>query len=264
MTYSILSHREVVNRFTDFVSKFNMSNPRVSGKYKHSFNVADNCGIIASDLGLSRDDVELSWLIGLLHDIGRFQQVVVANSFRDSKSFSHADFGCKLLFEDRLISKFCILKDWYSYIEKAIRYHSVYALPDSLTEREKMFCNIIRDADKISIFQRANYVDFELFHECTEQDVQASVISDGVFECLMEKKMIPYTILKSYADYFLRMFGFYFGIVYPQSFELLETQGFFYNLLNFKFVNVHNQEKFDKIKDKIMEHQQYMLSLVRK
>lgn len=263
MTYSILSHREVVNRFTNYVSKFDMNNPRVFGKYKHSFNVADNCGIIASQIGLSRDDIELSWLIGILHDIGRFQQVVVANSFHDSKSFSHANYGCKLLFEDGLISKFCILKDWYSYIEKAVRYHSVYDLPNSLTEREKMFCNIIRDADKISIFQWANNADFELFHECTEKDVQTSLISDGVYQCLIEKKMIPYTILKSYADYFMRMYGFYFGIVYSESFQLLETQGYFYNLLNFKFNNAQNQERFDNIKEKIMEHQQYMLGLVK-
>lgn len=264
MTYSILSHREVVKRFTDYVSEFGLDNPRISGKLKHSFTVADNSGIIASRLGLARDDIELAWLIGLLHDIGRFKQASVTNSFKDSLSFSHAEFGCDLLFKEGLITNFCLLEDWYSIIEKAIRYHSVYEIPDGLTEREKLFCNIVRDADKISIFQRAVIADFELFHECTEQDVQASVISDGVFECLMEKKMIPFTILKSYADYYLRMYGFYFGIVYPQSFELLETQGYFYQLLDFKFVNTHNQERFDLIKQKILEHQKFMLSLVRK
>lgn len=55
---------------------------------------------------LSQEDIELAELIGLLHDIGRFEQVRLYHTFVDKDSINHGEYGAKILFEDGLIRKF--------------------------------------------------------------------------------------------------------------------------------------------------------------
>lgn len=59
-------------------------------------------------LGLDQDEIDLASLIGLLHDIGRFEQLKRYNCFIDSKTIDHALLGVQILFDDNLISKFDI------------------------------------------------------------------------------------------------------------------------------------------------------------
>ncbi len=42
-------------------------------KVEHTYRVADISEQIAEKLGLSEEDIALAWLIGMLHDIGRFE-----------------------------------------------------------------------------------------------------------------------------------------------------------------------------------------------
>jgi putative nucleotidyltransferase with HDIG domain len=43
----------------------------------HTYHVADNARNIAEKLKLSKEDIELAELIGLLHDIGRFEELKI-------------------------------------------------------------------------------------------------------------------------------------------------------------------------------------------
>ena len=59
--------------------------------------------LFAQRLGLNQEQVNLATAIGLLHDIGRFEQVRLYHTFNDGKSVNHAEIGVKILFEDGLI-----------------------------------------------------------------------------------------------------------------------------------------------------------------
>ena len=54
-------------------------------KIDHTFRVMDLCKEIADSLGLSEEKVDLARLCGLLHDLGRFEQVKQTDSFSDRK-----------------------------------------------------------------------------------------------------------------------------------------------------------------------------------
>ena len=184
----MLDKENVVKEFLSFVSQFSESDMRVRYKKGHTFRVAENCRFIAEGIGLNLDNIDLAWLCGMLHDIGRFKQVEERETFRDSKDFTHAEYGCKILFEEGLISRFCDEKDWYDILYKAIYNHSFLALPEGLTRREELFCNIVRDADKIDIIRGALFYDFKMFHEYTEEEIHKANT--------MEKMMTWYGIMK--------------------------------------------------------------------
>ncbi|MCQ2549749.1 MAG: metal-dependent phosphohydrolase, partial [Lachnospiraceae bacterium] len=83
-------------------------------------------------------EVSLAWSMGMLHDIGRFEQCKRYDTFNDSQSINHAEFGCELLFgQDMLIKRFGIDEGYYKLIHDAIFYHSSYRLPDDMDAVEE-------------------------------------------------------------------------------------------------------------------------------
>lgn len=48
----------------------------------------------------------MAWLIGILHDIGRFEQLRRYQTFFDYRSMDHAKYGVHVLFEEGHIKDF--------------------------------------------------------------------------------------------------------------------------------------------------------------
>ena len=60
--------------FNHYVHKYNISDDKVALKISHTYRVMQRCQEIVESLKLEQEDIELAGLIGLLHDIGRFEQ----------------------------------------------------------------------------------------------------------------------------------------------------------------------------------------------
>ena len=55
---------------------------------------------IASSIGLNEEKINLAKLIGLLHDIARFEQYTRYQTFRDIESIDHGNLGAEILQQD--------------------------------------------------------------------------------------------------------------------------------------------------------------------
>ena len=84
--------------FQSYVAAYDATNPRIALKTEHTLCVTSLCDRIARGLGLPARDVDLAWIAGLLHDIGRFEQVRRYDTFNDAQSVSHAALGVEVLF----------------------------------------------------------------------------------------------------------------------------------------------------------------------
>lgn len=120
-------------------------------KYGHSHRVAENARLIAEGIGLAPDDVQLAYLCGLLHDIGRFIQHERYGSFRDADTLDHGLAGRQVLEEENLSS--CFSPENWMRMVSAVEYHNrkTNAIPAGLSAKTQELLNIIRDADKLDI-----------------------------------------------------------------------------------------------------------------
>ena len=64
-----------LDAFNSYVARYDVSDERIALKVEHTYEVAKLCDEIARGEGLPPADVDLAWLCGLLHDIGRFEQL---------------------------------------------------------------------------------------------------------------------------------------------------------------------------------------------
>ena len=147
--------KEYYNWFKSYVKKFyggdDVVNQNIELKEKHTLKVAKHAANIAKSLNLSEEEVNTAEIIGLFHDIGRFEQFRTYKTFRDDLSENHATLGIKVLEENKILED---LDDGtQKIIVKAISLHNTKELPSNLNEEESLYCKLIRDADKLDIFR---------------------------------------------------------------------------------------------------------------
>ena len=249
-----INRKDITETFETYASAYNLDDAKILLKYIHTGKVAENCDRIARSLGMSEEDCDTAWLIGMLHDIGRFEQLRRYDTFMDSVSIDHAEFGADLLFQEGLAEHFGLPQTFYELVEKAVRYHSRYRLPENLTEREKVFCQMIRDADKVDIF-RANYeTGMEAIYNVTAEELKVSPITPEVFEAFMEGHAVLRSLKKASLDHLVGHLALSFELVYPESRKIAQEQGYLWKLAQFESENPDTEEKMIQIRERLKEY----------
>ena len=248
-----INREKMLDTFDAYVSRFDLSNSSIAYKKAHSKQVAENSQYITEHLSCKEEQIDLAWTIGLLHDFGRFQQIKSYNTFNDGKSIDHAALGNYILFQEHEIDKFEVPKEWYWSIRKAIFNHNKLDISEDLFSSDKFQALVIRDADKVDILKGSVTSDFTFFNTCTIDEVQNSSITNKVYFYVKQRKLIPFDVMTTKADYFMRLYAMYFDITFPASLQLIKEQGDFEKALQFEFTNPDNQEKFNSIKKEIAD-----------
>lgn len=250
------SKDKIKKEFEEYTAAYDLSDPKIKLKYEHTYKVASLCEDIAVSLDLSKEDIDIAWICGMLHDIGRFEQVKRYGTFFDSKSVDHAQFGADLLFKEGLYERFVDDgdEDKKSLIEKAIRVHNVFRLPENLSERERMFSNILRDADKIDILRVNCETPTEDVYNVTTEELKKAEVSDDVIKAFKEKRCAKRHDRTSAVDYLVGHICLTFELVYPKSLELMFSQGYLFKLLLFKSDNEKTNEWFEYMNHYMKEY----------
>ena len=101
-----INREHIKNTFQEYTDRYDSTDPKIKLKIDHTYRVADLCERIAKSLDLLQEDIDLAWLSGMLHDIGRFEQLRRYHTFSDAQSIDHARFAVELLYEDGLIADY--------------------------------------------------------------------------------------------------------------------------------------------------------------
>lgn len=246
--------------FSDYVAAYDTENQRITLKVEHSQRVADLCERIAKSNGMKQDDLDLAWVIGLLHDIGRFEQLRRWDTFSDARSTNHAKLGAEVLFSqlagappfegasgaDSLpaprrnpgIALFAGLgpnkvrmRDFVEgakeddLIHTAIATHGDYRLPDDVPDRTRRFCNIVRDADKLDILHTIRMSDAETILGVSLDSLKKSRLSSSTLDAFAERHCVKRSDRVFPADYVVGFLCFAFELTYAESRKILVEQG---------------------------------------
>lgn len=246
-----IDRKKVLQVFADYVENYNSRDEKVRLKIEHTYRVSKLCECIADSLKLNEEDIDLAWLLGILHDVGRFEQLKNYGTFVDAQSIDHAMYGAEILFDEGRIRNYIEDNEQDELLRTAVACHSAYRLPEGLDERTKMFCQILRDGDKIDIL-KVN-VDFPLeeIYNVTTEELRSCQVSEQVMEAFKEGHAVLRSLKKTPADNVVGHISLVYELVYSKSRELAREQGYINKLINFKSDNSYTQEQFEQIR-KIM------------
>ena len=153
--FVIISYGDsMIEEFSKYVSYYDMDVLEIRRKYYHSLRVMNLARKYAKLLNFSDEDIKLASVIGLLHDIGRFDQFKMYHTFDDFKSIDHADYGVQLLQQNHLIKRFYQTdnEEDYHIIFFAIKNHNKLVVNNrDCNERYMMHAQLVRDVDKLDL-----------------------------------------------------------------------------------------------------------------
>lgn len=243
----MIDNKKAKEVFEKYVESYDKSNPRIALKVEHTYRVAKVARQIATELNLSKEDIELAELIGLLHDIGRFEQLRLYDTFKDTISVDHAQMGIKVLQEKNFIKEFCQEEKYYNVIFTAISNHNKYKIEDNLDEKTLMHAQIIRDADKLDILNLLQFETFETLYK--KHEIINEPISKEVYNSIFENKQVNRKEQKTSMDDWISNIGYIFDLNFIPSFNIIKEN----NYIN-KMIDRTKTDQMEKIREHVNEY----------
>ena len=241
--------------FKEYTSKYDKTHPKVRYKIEHTYRVAKNCQKIAKELGLNEQEQQLAEIIGLLHDIGRFEQIRIYNSTYDAETVDHADLGVKILFEDGEIKRFVEDSTYHEIIYKAIKNHNKYKIEDGMNEKEILFSKIIRDADKLDIYKVITDEKIEDAVAKKTPDIRKEILSDNVYESFIKGELVSYKNMKSNIDHIVIWLAYIYDFNFGGAFKIIQENDYINKIIaKVDYLDLQTKERMENIKAKANEY----------
>ena len=235
--------------FKEYVKNYDPEDKKIMLKIKHIERVANLSKKMAEELNLSEEDTQLAELIGLLHDIGRFEQIRLYHTFVDRKSVNHGELGAKILFEDGLIRNFIETNEFDEIIKKAIINHNRGRIEEGLTERELLHAKLVRDSDKTDIFYILITGEEKTIWET--DNMNNETITEEIFREFIEDKHIEYKNIKTSGDTLIAHFAYIYDLYFKPALTIFKENNYIERLYQrFNFTNKDTAEKISIVKEK--------------
>ena len=241
---NITESKEAFKKFLDTYE--DKSDASFKLKVLHTYNVANNARDIAEKLKLSKEDIELAELIGLLHDIGRFDELKITKEL-NSVTFDHASHGVKMLFEKGMIRDFIEDNQYDEIIKIAIDNHSRLTIEDGLNERTLLHSKIIRDADKLDNYRVKKDESIEvIFPKRVKsiEDMENATLSDKVFETIQNKQCVDIHDRVTLLDYWVCILAFTFDLNFDITYKKIKDNNYIDSLID----RFYYKDKITRIK----------------
>lgn len=196
-------------------------------KEQHTGKVRENIRLLAESVGMAGSELAMAEVVGLLHDVGRFEQYRRYRTFLDRESVNHAALGVEVIRRHDLLAG---LPDQEAEtVIQAVRFHNVFMVPPSIQGEERRYLDLIRDADKLDIWR----VFMEYFDLPEEERASAAGLgfaddpscTPAVLACLERQEMVNLALLKTLNDFKLLQLSWVFDLNCPESFRLAGQQG---------------------------------------
>ncbi len=251
--------QENINYFIDLFHKYvepykqekEEARANVNIKIIHTLKVLEEGREIAKELPKNLRFPLL--LTCLFHDIGRFEQIRIYNTYRDADSCNHAELGVKVLKQEAFLNS--LPKQIQNYVYVGVLLHNRFTISPLLKEDYKLITFGVRDADKLDILRVMveNFLEPQENADTIFMNVKnENSYSPKVVKNLLAGKPIPYADIKYVNDFKLLQGGWlnelhfkssrkkiaergYYDVILkdlPKTKEMEEAKKYIFNLLN--------------------------------
>jgi hypothetical protein len=200
----------------DYVNYFSV-------KKEHTYRVRDNIVEIGRALNLDDRSIKLCEIIGLFHDLGRFKQYIKYGTFDEKITGSHAKLSIEVLQEENPIYR--LDNHEKEIVIKAIEYHNYLEIPEDESNEVKLYCRLIRDADKLDAFYNEIY-EYENRKGYLKRLSDEREYSEEILEDLLNRRTTDFKYIKYKCDRRLAILACIFGLYFNESIKVFCSKGY--------------------------------------
>ncbi|WP_207263334.1 HD domain-containing protein [Desulfovibrio sp. Huiquan2017] len=173
-------------------------------------------------------------IAAILHDIGRFAQLVDLRTVDDAAAYDHGAEGARILAEGDILDG--LNGHWRAAIIEAVRLHNRAALPEAMDPDARLVAEMVRDADKLDAVR--NSVNGLLHKELTGRAIKYGItvhdteVSPDAVRRTRERRLIPYTSMRWSNDFVLFLCAWVHDLHFAYAYNRLIDSGHFEQLLD--------------------------------
>lgn len=197
-------------------------------KVTHSICVKREIEALARCIGLAGREILVAKTIGLLHDVGRFQQYIRYGTFIDSISVDHGELGARIIREKGALDN--IAKGLQTLIEWAVRNHNRAELPENGDPASLLYSRLLRDADKLDIYKViiSHYQNpVESKNSIIEEGFSNSKeISPAVAAAIQKRSIVDIGQVRNHNDLMLLRMGWVFDVNFKPTLRQIKKRGY--------------------------------------
>lgn len=223
--------QDAVRQFEKYISAYDKEDPKINLKITHTYRVMDICLFLAEAMGMQEEKRDLAGLIGLLHDIGRFEQLRITNSFDDSV-IPHAKCSLMVLFDQGHLREFIDIDEYDTIIFESIKNHGVFLVDETFKGEELLYTKLIRDADKLDNFHTKLIESMETMLDVTMEELEKEEVSDYAYETFMACKPLLNAKRETHLDMWVSYIGYMFDLNLSQSFAYVKEHDYVNRLVD--------------------------------
>lgn len=199
-------------------------------KIKHSYQVLGMGNLLLKHEAcfeiLSKEDKDYLQAVVLLHDVGRFEEIIKKKS---GERFDHGVRGAQILEENDLFNApDCVLpiRHHGHLIDYLYNDEDFKRLPETMRQRVRLVSFLVRDADKLANFYMLakNFKEIEdvFFAAYCFKEPHSQKISAEVWADFMAHKSVRREYACNFADMALFFVAWVYDLNFKTSFEVLE------------------------------------------
>lgn len=241
------------SRFKDYISSYDKNDPKIKLKIAHTYRVMRLCRLLAESMELPEEKADLAALIGLLHDIGRFEQLRLTDSFDDS-IIPHAKCSLMVLFDQGRLRDFIEIKEYDTVIYESIKNHGVFRVEEGLSGDVLLYTELIRDADKLDNFHTKLVEDMETMLDVGMEELSGEFVSDYAYETFMDSRPLENAKRETHLDMWVSYIGYMFDLNLPQSFVYVKEHDYVNRLVDrVPYRHARTKERMDQMRRLMLE-----------
>lgn len=211
--------------FEQYLDGYDRTDDKVRLKIVHTYGVVEQSTELARRMHLTEEDTFLARMIALLHDIGRFEQLRLFDSFMPD-TMDHAAYGVNVLFEEGMIRRFLEENKWDDVIRTAIALHSDFMLPEIRDPRTLLHARMIRDADKLDNCRVKLEDRLETFMGATAEEIGAQKISPRVKDAAMAGRSILSEDRITKMDFWVSYVAYFYDMNFRESLDIVKERDY--------------------------------------
>lgn len=226
------SHNKIRTWYDAYVSEFSSEDSEIQINIdlikEHASRVLENVQELGTSINLDESNLLLLEISALLHDIGRFEQLVKHGTYADNDESNHIQIGLEVIKEHEILD--ILVEKEKQLILDCVEMHDISVLPKIEDEQFLSLIHLLRDADRIDVLRVVSeYYTHKKIYPNRHLDMELKDmpgISKKISKAIMDEKIAKRDDVKNVNDLKLSQMSWVFDMNFKRSSKMISEKGY--------------------------------------
>lgn len=226
------SYNKIKTWYDTYVSEFSSDNNEIQINIDlikdHNSRVIENIKELGFSINLEESDFLILQTAALLHDIGRFDQLMKHASYADNEESNHIQIGLDVIDEQKVLAE--LEESEKILIGTCVKLHDISVLPKIEDEHALGLIQLLRDADRIDVLRIVSeYYTHKKIYPNRHLDMELKEtpgVSKKISKAVMNENVAGRDDVENVNDLKLSQMSWVFDMKNKRSFKMISENGY--------------------------------------